>query len=254
MPIGAVVWILLWAPVIATGSARLDRASVIAVAGSILVLAHFWQWMIRHDPFLAAFGALATIAVGLAVPTMNGARWWSRGSLCGIVPLILHLPPFSFSFWPFWTGKIRITAITSVTPWIATILAVLLGIALQWRGRRLLLKSVTGQLDLLAERATSTVMLWIGPFIDTIAVLWIAAERFLWQGLTLWLPRRILQWVGIYVDWLQRAPLPSLRHVPLDIMVMGGAIVRGLTGSSRAIVVLLAAFLIVVWVSAGVIP
>jgi hypothetical protein len=141
-----------------------------------------------------------------------------------------------------------------VTPWIAATLAVLLGVVLQWGGRRLLLKNATSQLDRLAERATSMVTVWFGPFIDTMSVLWIAAERFLWQGLTLWLPRRMLQWVGIHVDWLQRVPLPSLCRAPLDIVTMGGAITRALTASPRMVVVLLVVFLMVVWVSAGVIP
>ena len=254
MLIGAVAWVLLWAPVIATGARKLDRASVIAVAGSVVLLAPLWQWVGRHGPFLTAFSALAIVAVGVAVPMANPKNWWQRGSVCGIIPLILNLPPVCFSFWPFWTGKIRITATTGVTPWIATTLAIILGIVVQLKGQRFLLSSITSQIDRFAESVKTMVLVSIGPFIDTMSVIWLAAERFLWQGLTLWLPRRVLRWVAIQVDWLQRVPLSSLRRIPLGIIAIGGSVAHVLTASPGVIVAVLAAFLIVVWMLSGVIP
>jgi hypothetical protein len=142
----------------------------------------------------------------------------------------------------------------SAAPWMGVTIAVVLGLLVQWKGRRLLLKGVTGQIDRLAERAGLTVSLWVSPLIDTLSVIWIATERFLWQGLTLWLPRRVLLWAGMHVDWLQRVPLPSIRHVPLAFVSVGAGFLHRVVAAPRTVIVLLAVFVVAMWVFAGVIP
>jgi len=252
MPGRAAIWVLLFAPM----SWSEDRIGVLPLVvtafGAVFLLSPLHSWISYFGPWVLAIGIAAAFGVGVSLPKMNrDIRWLSMELIRATFVVLFLIPPISALFWPAWTGKFRMELPISATPWLTSGLALVAGIAVSSWGFALVLGRTMVHLERAEEKLRDFSISWIAPLFDTVAVVWVALERFGLQGFTLWLPRRFVQWGGIHISWLETVTLRHIRFVPEQIVELGARTVERLFSSPRNVVLFLGVFLVVGWIVFG---
>ena len=252
MPGRAAIWVLLFVPVSWSEDRVGISPSMVVAVGSVFLLSPLHSWIGHFGSWALVTGVAAAFAVGISLPKMNrDAHWLSIELLRAAVVVLFLVPPISAWFWPVWTGKIRMELPNSGTPWIAAGLALVAGMAVSSWGFARVLGRTMVYLETAEERLKDFSVSWIAPLFDTVAVVWVALERFGLQGFTLWLPRRFVQWGGIHASWLETVTLRHIRFIPEQIVELGARTLERLFSSPGNVVLFLGAFLVFAWILVG---
>lgn len=215
LPAEAVVWAVAWVCIARDTRHGLIGAVMPGALTSWLSLAAY----AGADPGSYRFAACMVLAAGSTLALdrpVRGARWIPGFVLTGLLALTL-VPPIAPRFWLAWSGKLRPVLPSTWGPWVAVTAGIVTAAVMRSYGASRLegLRDRVGRITHLAQEAFRR---WASPSVDVVAVVWVALERFGWQGVTLWLPRRVLSFLGVVVSWFQTAVLPVIGRMPLHLM------------------------------------
>ena len=244
LPLEAVIWAATWAAVSAERSRAFLGPQTLGLVASCLVLVGFAA--ANTQPLASVL--CSVMAAGLVLAgdrPIRGERWLTGLAVCGVLTALL-IPPISAQFWRVWTGKLRPTLPGSLAPWLTVAGGCAVGVGLCTVGHRWRLSS-RDRLARVQARTASWAYRWISPGVDTMAVVWVAVERFGWQGISLWLPRRALVAYAIGVSWFQTVVVPVLSRLPFHLLVPIRWGIARFTESPRWFVLAMAVLLAVAW-------
>ncbi|MCU0612623.1 MAG: hypothetical protein MUE60_12655, partial [Candidatus Eisenbacteria bacterium] len=120
------------------------------------------------------------------------------------------------------------------------------GVVLWWAARSPL-DRFRARVDAVGGLIRDTAVAWTSPSVDTAAVLWVAVERFGWQGMTLWLPRRLLAVHAMGIAWFQDVVVPALGRIPLHALLLARWCAGRLASSPGMQVAVIVAVLALAW-------
>ncbi len=241
MLVEAAVWTVAWAIAASEGPRGERGMLVLAAAASVPMLAAYGTGPANAVRLLSCL----ILAVGVLGACREGtSRVGPASVVLGIATLLLSLPPLGARFWPLWTGKLRPTLPIGQAPWLLVLAGAALGLLVgvvprTWR--------IEGRLAGLERKGLTQFRRLVSPAVDTVAVIWVALERFGWQGLTLWLPRRALAALSITVAWFHSVVLPALSRIPLHVMSLVRIVTAHPLSSMRWLSLLVGLLLVAAW-------
>ncbi|MBN1424185.1 hypothetical protein JXA88_06490 [Candidatus Fermentibacteria bacterium] len=245
LPVEGVAWAMAWSCVAAPGGRALLGPLVPAVAISGCALANY----AAGDAGAFRFTVCLIMAVGVVVAAGTPARRsrWLTGFVACVALALVMIPPVASPFWQWWTGKLRPIVPGSLAPWMVVAAGYGAGFIMR-RAAKDMLDRIQTRLMGIRARLAYHITAWTTPVVDTVAVLWVAAERFGWQGLTLWLPRRAAGFGAIAVAWFHLVVVPGVGRIPLHGVALIAWCAAQVTRTPGAVVLVIAAVLGLAWI------
>lgn len=217
-PVGAVLWVLAWLPGFLRHESLRFPGMILTLLTLVILNFQFFERIPLNSGFLMGISGIASVAIGITVARLYRCR---RCYADGVIPffiLSLMIISSSFQHWRLWGEKIEISFRSFPLSAIIVISSLMFGWMLSCYFRNVL-KGFAEQTIVVVTKAVWRVLeQWFIPLVDITAVIWVALERFLWQGITLFGPRRILYHISEIIGWFDSKIMKSMRSIPDHIV------------------------------------
>ncbi len=251
LPAGALMWALLWMPTVFFRQFASNGVTILVLIGSFLLLTPYSSLMQTHGPWTWMGSLLGVFSVGVSMAwNRSGKNNWRLWAGTGII-LLLVVCSFLLSSMPFWTPKTHYSFPRSPVPWLVTGAVLLLGFMLRNVLFSMIPQLSGGYLCTMEERFNRVISSWVVPVADVVAVIWVALERFAWQGITLFGPRRALVGMATYIAWIERIVLTHIRLIPAQLVDVAGSFSRRAAGSPAVVATVTGLLIAAAWFFGG---
>jgi len=217
-PVGAVLWAILWLKGFRTFSVSRFPGLIISLFGLVILYTQVFERISFESGIMTGIFSITAVAIGITRARLFENRDYSyAGPYTIAIPLFI-LASKVIHEWPLWGDKLEISFHFFIRSASITLSSMIVGWILirYFKG---ILRDVSEQTVGVGTRAVwSAAVRWIIPLVDIVAVIWVAMERFLWQGLTLFGPRRVLYHISDIIGWFDSRILNAIRLIPIQLV------------------------------------